>query len=130
MGDLAAASFGYSASNVSLPSGFTTEVVAAPLVTTPRRTQRIFIFGWAQVTTGASGTGLRPEMRRHRGPTDNGVGLSVEQEIMAALTGTEPVTLAVSEDQENADAPEYRLHIFPNADAATALQAAILVLVM
>lgn len=117
--------------DVTLVTTGETVILSSPAVVIPADAVQIYIFAYAQLTTGTATTTVTPRIRRGTAITDPLIGEANAENIKAAAGSTEPFFLAVVETVTQRDRLTYSFTLQQAAATGngTAVQGAILVLV-
>lgn len=122
---------GCNTATVNVTVTTTTEAVAvsSPVVQLPFDTGEIFVFGWAQLTTGTNTTGVTPMIRQGTAITGTALTEANIEGVKITAGGTEPF-YAIGIEQRTASNVQYSFTLKQTAASAdgSILQAGICVL--
>lgn len=123
--------FNTSGTDVALVTTAETAIISSGPALATRQSVNVCVFGYAQLTTGASTTAVTARIRRGVGAAGTLVGEANAEQVKAAAGSTEAFTIMVCEDRADVASVDYTLTLAQTAASANgaALQATILVLV-
>ena len=93
--------------NVTLTTTTEGVAVTSDAIAAPRETVQVVVLCYMQVTTGADTADLTPRIRRGSGITGTLISDAISEEIKAAVTADESLSLMASEERTGGGQLEY-----------------------